>query len=532
MRRTPEHARPPAAVGEPELALGLRAGRRTGQRCVRIARSRCQPRQPQTTARQPPRGGDKGDEDREDPSFASHVGARVPREQRCLTALRRTLDHRVGRSPVSCPLMVDGTPTLPDTAEQDLVKALVDAVFTAAPVGLGIWGTDLRYERVNEALATMNGRPAAEHVGRTVHEVLGEHGRHVAGMLQEVLGRRAGLCRTCRCAAGRSSPTPGTIACGRPATSRCPARPVSPSASADRPRGHPSPACRAGARRPPAPDAHLACGGRGHPVARRGGAARGRGGEGRGRGRPAAHRRPGPGRHAAGRLMDYERTLGEVARSAVPDVADWCSITLRRPDGALQTAATAHRDRERERIAGEVTARYPPQPEDPVGAPRVIRTGQIELLEEISEADVQALARDPEHALLLRALGLRTSLVVPLHARGADARGADARARRRHAALRRRRRDPRPRPCRPRGAAHRQRAALPGAPAYRAHAAARPAPHAPAGRAGPRRRRALPRCGRRERGRRRLLRPLPARRRPVEGADRRCRGQGPRRPPP
>jgi GAF domain-containing protein/stage II sporulation SpoE-like protein len=47
-----------------------------------------------------------------------------------------------------------------------------------------------------------------------------------------------------------------------------------------------------------------------------------------------------------------------------------------------------------------------------------LRTGQIELLEEISDAEVEALARDPQHALLLRALGLRTSLVVPLHARG------------------------------------------------------------------------------------------------------------------
>jgi PAS domain S-box-containing protein len=96
--------------------------------------------------------------------------------------------------------MADTTSTAPGTAEHDLAtalehardqvrnaSALVDAIFTAAPVGLGFWRTDLRYKRVNEALAAMNGRPAAEHVGRTVHEVLGEHGPHVAELLQVAL---------------------------------------------------------------------------------------------------------------------------------------------------------------------------------------------------------------------------------------------------------------------------------------------------------------------------------------------------------
>ena len=314
--------------------------------------------------------------------------------------------------------MVDRTPTLPDTAEQDLAEALVDAVFTAAPVGLGIWGTDLRYERVNEALATMNGRPATEHVGRTVHEVLGEHGRHVAGLLQEVLstGRpmldvplRSGQVVTDagddRLWEASYFPLPG--ATGEPVGVGGVVREVTRRRRAEQERD--ALLRQALTSRAVAEATQL----RVEAALREAEVARAEA--------EAARRRTDVLARAGMRLaasMDYERTLGEVARSAVPDVADWCSITLRRPDGALQTVATAHRDRERERIAGEVTARYPPQPEDPVGAPRVIRTGQIELLEEISEADVQALARDPEHALLLQALGLRTSLVVPLHARG------------------------------------------------------------------------------------------------------------------
>ena len=50
--------------------------------------------------------------------------------------------------------------------------ALLDALYGSAPVGLGFWDRDLRYVRVNEALARINERPAADHVGRTFHEVV------------------------------------------------------------------------------------------------------------------------------------------------------------------------------------------------------------------------------------------------------------------------------------------------------------------------------------------------------------------------
>ena len=50
--------------------------------------------------------------------------------------------------------------------------ALLDALYGSAPVGLGFWDRDLRYVRVNEALARINELPAEEHVGRTFHEVV------------------------------------------------------------------------------------------------------------------------------------------------------------------------------------------------------------------------------------------------------------------------------------------------------------------------------------------------------------------------
>jgi len=49
--------------------------------------------------------------------------------------------------------------------------AELEAVYGGAPVGLAFVGADLRYVRVNDRLATLNGVPPTGHVGRTPAEV-------------------------------------------------------------------------------------------------------------------------------------------------------------------------------------------------------------------------------------------------------------------------------------------------------------------------------------------------------------------------
>ncbi|HEY3478786.1 MAG TPA: PAS domain-containing protein, partial [Streptomyces sp.] len=58
------------------------------------------------------------------------------------------------------------------TLEHDL--AALDSLFDASPLGVAIFDRELRYTRVNEALAAMNGMPVADHLGHTVAEVLDE----------------------------------------------------------------------------------------------------------------------------------------------------------------------------------------------------------------------------------------------------------------------------------------------------------------------------------------------------------------------
>ncbi|NOJ95455.1 PAS domain S-box protein [Corallococcus coralloides] len=61
-------------------------------------------------------------------------------------------------------------------AEREENLAQLDLLFRGAPVGIGFLDTNLRYVRVNETLARINGIPAEDHPGHTLPELLGEPG--------------------------------------------------------------------------------------------------------------------------------------------------------------------------------------------------------------------------------------------------------------------------------------------------------------------------------------------------------------------
>jgi PAS domain S-box-containing protein len=50
--------------------------------------------------------------------------------------------------------------------------ALLDVIFEHAPIGLALLDTDVRYVRVNDRLAEIDGVPAGHHAGRTIADVL------------------------------------------------------------------------------------------------------------------------------------------------------------------------------------------------------------------------------------------------------------------------------------------------------------------------------------------------------------------------
>jgi PAS domain S-box-containing protein len=116
--------------------------------------------------------------------------------------------------------------------------------------------------------------------------------------------------------------------------------------------------------------------------------------------------------------VDPEGTMQKVAALAVPLFADWCAVDLAGPDGRLRRVAVAHTDTEKVRLAHELQGRYPPDPDAPRGAAHVARTGRPELVAEIPDGLLVEVARDEGHLRLMRELGLRSYICVPLGARG------------------------------------------------------------------------------------------------------------------
>jgi signal transduction histidine kinase len=112
--------------------------------------------------------------------------------------------------------------------------------------------------------------------------------------------------------------------------------------------------------------------------------------------------------------LDYETTLAAVARLVVPRLADWCAVDLVVDGGALHRLAVAHVDPAKVRLAEELWKRYPVDPGEPHGVARVIRTGEPEVLPEITDEMLAVGARDEEHLRIARELGLRSAIIVPL----------------------------------------------------------------------------------------------------------------------
>lgn len=67
------------------------------------------------------------------------------------------------------------------------LQAQDDALLGSAPIGIAFLDTDLRYLRINEALARDNGYPVEDHLGRTVQEVLGDDARPLVPLLRRVI---------------------------------------------------------------------------------------------------------------------------------------------------------------------------------------------------------------------------------------------------------------------------------------------------------------------------------------------------------
>lgn len=65
--------------------------------------------------------------------------------------------------------------------------AEIDAIYRTAPIGLCVLDRALRFVRINDRLAEMNGVPASEHIGRTVREIVPALADRVEPLFRQVL---------------------------------------------------------------------------------------------------------------------------------------------------------------------------------------------------------------------------------------------------------------------------------------------------------------------------------------------------------
>jgi PAS domain S-box-containing protein len=116
--------------------------------------------------------------------------------------------------------------------------------------------------------------------------------------------------------------------------------------------------------------------------------------------------------------LDYEQTLQNVAGLAVPQLADWCGVDLVDEDGRRRPVAVAHIDPSRVELAARLRQYEPEHMQPDRGIGRVIATGEPMLYNDIPEELLEAAAADEHHLELLREVGMRAVLLVPMKIRG------------------------------------------------------------------------------------------------------------------
>jgi PAS domain S-box-containing protein len=115
--------------------------------------------------------------------------------------------------------------------------------------------------------------------------------------------------------------------------------------------------------------------------------------------------------------LEYETRMANVAKLLVPSLADWCAIDILDENKKLQRLAVVHTDPDMVQWAHEIHKRFPPDPNSPSGAYKVVRTNKAEYQPIIPQEMIDAIPNQEQRELVEK-LGLSSYIVVPLSARG------------------------------------------------------------------------------------------------------------------
>src|SRR3954447_12505399 len=264
--------------------------------------------------------------------------------------------------------------------EAERALDLLDTVFATAPVGLAFLDVEQRYVRVNPALAALNGPEVEAHLGRRVGDVPGRLASALAALHREAV--ESGEPRLDRAGSGAlaDGEVRHWIASGTPM------------------HGLDDEVIGVGVtviditERRALLEAERAARLRADFLARSG--------------------------ELLDASLDFEQTLVNVANIAVPEIADWCAVSILAESGELREVAVAHADPVKRELARELTARFPPDPDEPTGALAVVQSGQTSYVPEITDEMLVAGLTNAEHLALVRRLELSSLIIAPMTAPG------------------------------------------------------------------------------------------------------------------
>jgi PAS domain S-box-containing protein len=116
--------------------------------------------------------------------------------------------------------------------------------------------------------------------------------------------------------------------------------------------------------------------------------------------------------------LDYYTTLQSIAQLTVSHLSDWCVVHLVEDDEIPLQIAVAHVEPQKVALAEKIQECYPPDLKAETGVANVLRTGLAEFYPEIPESFLEKAARDTDHFKMLKQLGLKSAILMPLNARG------------------------------------------------------------------------------------------------------------------
>lgn len=120
----------------------------------------------------------------------------------------------------------------------------------------------------------------------------------------------------------------------------------------------------------------------------------------------------------AGRYLaeseDYEEVTQMVATLSLPPRGAWSIVDLVEDDGSLRRLPVVHPNPEHQTLVRQLTAGWPPERDDPLGIPVVVRTRETQVALGVTDDLLSRVARDADHLHLLRRLGITSVITVPL----------------------------------------------------------------------------------------------------------------------